>query len=63
MEELSVYFGEEKYEGRKATVYRTEEGMYVVKATIKKEIPLYDHSLRYAEDAAENFVLGVLNVQ
>lgn len=62
MEELSVYFGEEEYEGRKATVYRTEEGRYVVKATIKKEIPLYDHSLRYAEDTAENFVLGILNV-
>ena len=62
MEELSVYFGEEGYEGRKASVYITEEGMYVVKASIKKEIPLQDHSLRYAEDTAENFVLGILNI-
>ncbi|MEK9919000.1 MAG: hypothetical protein VW496_06370 [Pelagibacteraceae bacterium] len=62
MEELSVYFGQKEYEGRKATVYRTEDGKYLVKAVIQKNIPMYDHSLYYAEDAAENFVLGVVNI-
>jgi hypothetical protein len=62
---ISSYFGVEQYEDRIAHVCKDDKGFYVdlyyQDAWLEKR-ELYDHSERYAEDCAENFVLGIFDV-
>ena len=47
---------------RKSTIYETSEGYAVEvfdKGILKKVHNLYEHTLRYAEDCAENWIEGV----
>ena len=58
------YQGIDIYSDRKAIVLKNAEGFYVkcyVANDLVKRIDVYKHSERYAEDAADNFVLGILN--
>lgn len=59
-----TYVGADEYEKRKAFVGKDKEGFYVVLANdglrIDK-ITCYEHSEVWAENVAENYVLGVLN--
>jgi len=62
--ELSTYWGDEEYHDRKANVMRDENGFYVELYKGEELIEvrtLYDHSEIYAENAAENYVMGILN--
>lgn len=62
--ELSSYWGIEKYSDRKANVLRDDRGYYVEfyeGQNLLEKRTLYDHSEVYAENAAENYVLGILN--
>jgi len=62
--ELSTYWGDEEYKDRKANVMRNDEGFYVELYKGEELIEvrtLYDHSEVYAENAAENYVIGILN--
>ena len=50
---------------RKAIVYRNGHGFYVElydKDVLVETRELYEHSEKYAEDCAENYVDGVFNV-
>ena len=62
MKELSEYFGSEKYSDRTAKVlWDTDSKEYFVdmKMEGRSEIRgMKIHSERYAEDCAENFVMG-----
>ena len=62
MKELSEYFGSEKYSDRTAKVlWDTDKKEYFVdmKMDGRSEIRgMKIHSERYAEDCAENFVMG-----
>ena len=58
------YWGHDEYSNRKAIVLKNAEGFYVkcyVDKDMVKRIDVYKHSERYAEDTADNFVLGILN--
>ena len=62
--EYSSYQGHDIYSDRKAIVLRNAEGYYVkcyVNKDMVKRVDVYKHSERYAEDTADNFVLGILN--
>jgi len=62
--ELSTYWGDDEYEDRKANVMRDDKGFYVELYKGEELIEvrtLYDHSEVYAENAAENYVIGILN--
>lgn len=63
---ISTYYGDGEYEDRIAHVCKDDNGFYVNlyygDAWLETR-ELYDHSERYAEDCAENFVLGVFDVQ
>ena len=63
-DELHTFWGTDKYSDRKAYVFEEPTGFSVV--MIKGETVIEDrliegHSERYAEDCAENCVLGVIN--
>ena len=52
------------YKSRKALVLKNPEGYYVRcydGSVLAKRIDVYKHTERYAEDTAENYVLGILN--
>ena len=58
------YHGTDKYSKRTAIVWRNAEGYYIKCYDNKdmfKRIDVYKHSETYAENTAENFVLGILN--
>tara|TARA_Y100000114_G_C11610072_1_gene254665 strand:+ start:294 stop:500 length:207 start_codon:yes stop_codon:yes gene_type:complete len=60
---ISTYWGSEKYEKRRAEVMKDENGFYVdmyFDGELVESRPLYDHSERYAEDCAENYVMGII---
>ena len=61
---ISTYWGEGEYKDRIAHVCKNEEGfyvnMYLQDGHVEKR-PLYEHSERYAEDCAENYVLGIFD--
>jgi len=62
--QLSTYWGDKPYENRMAYVMKNEQGYYIEmydKDTLIETRPLYDHSEVYAESAAENYVMGILN--
>ena len=62
IEELHTYM----HEGREARVYKAEHGFGVRffedNLWIKDEV-YTEHSEQYAEDAADNYVLGIKNVR
>ncbi len=61
---ISSYFGVEQYEDRIAHVCKDDKGfyvnMYLQDGHVEKR-PLYAHSERYAEDCAENYIMGVFD--
>ena len=62
--EISTYWGSDEYSDRKANVMKNDEGFYIdmyKKEKLVESRPLYDHSEVYAESAAENYVMGILN--
>lgn len=61
---VSTYWGDEEYSDRMANVMLNEMGFYVdmyENDSLVESRPLYEHSEIYAENAAENFVMGILN--
>lgn len=61
---VSTFWGDDKYANRMAHVMLNEMGFYIDMFEDEKLIesrPLYEHSEIYAENAAENYVLGILN--
>jgi hypothetical protein len=60
---ISTHYGTHKHAGRKAHVIK-EHDKYVVimiqDAAIVEEREITGHTQQYAEDAAENWVLGVI---
>jgi hypothetical protein len=64
MIKLHDYWGSDEYSDRRAEVMKNVHGFYVemYKDDILVETrELYEHSERYAEDCAENYVMGILN--
>ena len=64
MKTLHEYTGQDEYFNRAALVTIDENGDYGVCYIIngQKEYRIFpDHSIHYAEDAAENWVTGVIN--
>lgn len=61
---LSEYHGHEATASRHATVIKDKQGfaveLYEFEHLVEKR-PLYNHSEDYAESAAENYVLGVMD--
>jgi hypothetical protein len=60
---LSTYWGDGEYSDRRAEVCRDDRGFYVQFFMNDQFIEfrtLYEHSERYAEDAAENWCLGII---
>jgi|TARA_B110000263_G_C14836104_1_gene297581 hypothetical protein len=62
MIELSAYYGSEQYDDRKATVLwddvMKEYYIDMRKEGFSKMLGMSRHSEQYAEDCAENFVMG-----
>ena len=58
--DLSTYWGDEQFKDRRAMVMKNEQGYYELYKSdnLIETRPLYEHSERYAEDCAENFVMG-----
>ena len=64
MKVLTEVYGQGEYSDRKAQVTLDENGDYGINyiATDFKEYRYFpDKSIHYAEDAAENWVIGVIN--
>ena len=62
--QLSTYWGDDQYKNRMAHVMKDEQGYYIEmydNEVLIETRPLYEHSEIYAENAAENFVMGILN--
>jgi hypothetical protein len=61
--EVSTYWGDEEYSNRKAVVMKDDNGFYVEfykEEKLWERRNVYDHSEVYAENAAENFVMGII---
>ena len=61
--EISTYWGDGEYSNRMANVMKNEKRFYVdmyKNETLVESRPLYEHSEVYAEDCAENFVMGII---
>ena len=61
---VSTYWGDEEFADRMANVMLNKMGFYVDMYKDDKLVesrPLYEHSEIYAENAAENYVMGILN--
>ena len=59
-----TYHGTDEYESRTAVVKENNKGFFVVLANNGlrvDKITCYEHSEIWAENVAENYVLGVLN--
>ena len=64
MKILHEYIGIDNYVNRKAEVTIDKNGDYGVRYIIGETIEYCifpDHSIHYAEDIAENWVLGIIN--
>ena len=60
---LHEYWSDDK--NRKASVHKNDQGFYVKLSEggyLREVRRLYNHSEQYAEDCAENFVLGMFNL-
>ena len=56
--------GVNEYSDRHALVLKNSDGFYVrcyEGRSLAKRIDVYKHTERYAEDTAENYILGILN--
>ena len=64
LNQISEFYGNGDYEGRRAVVELCN-GVYSVafyeNKRYTKDIPLPGKSLRYAEDLAENYVIGIVD--
>jgi hypothetical protein len=62
--ELHVFYGTDQYKNRKAHVFIEEDGSYTVTmisdSAIIEDRNIKGHSEQYAEDCAENWVLGII---
>jgi hypothetical protein len=59
---ISEYMGDGEYANRKASIRKDGDKTYVVKIQdneVVEECDVSNHSIYYAEDAAENWVMGV----
>ena len=65
MELYHEFFGSEEYENRRAEVWRKRWGTWYVKFfendSHVDDRTIVGHTERYAEDRAENWVIGVIN--
>jgi len=62
--EISTYWGDDEYKRRRASVMKNTHGYYVdmwEDDQLIESRTLYDHSEIYAENCAENYVLGIIN--
>ena len=60
---LHQFYGTDKYSNRKAVVFKDDIGflVYLIQdSAIIEERTISEHSEQYAEDCAENWVLGVI---
>ena len=60
---LHEYWSDDK--NRRASVHKNQQGFYVKLfegGSLREVRRLYNHSEQYAEDCAENFVLGVFDL-
>lgn len=60
----STIHGVYPFKNRHALVLKNPEGFYVRcydDSILAKRIDVYKHTERYAEDTAENYILGILN--
>jgi len=60
---ISTYWGDDEYSDRKAIVMKNSEGFYVEFYKEEKLLErrnVYEHSEIYAENTAENFVMGII---
>ena len=56
--------GTNEFSDRHALVLKNSDGFYVRcydDCVLAKRIDVYKHTERYAEDTAENYILGILN--
>ena len=62
--ELHIFYGTDQYKNRKAHVFIEEDGSYTVNmisdSAIIEDRNIKGHSEQYAEDCAENLVLGII---
>ena len=61
--QISTYWGDNEFADRKAIVMKNKEGFYVEfykGETLVERRTVYQHSESYAEDTAENFVMGII---
>ena len=61
---MSSIQGAGEYSDRHALVLKNADGFYVRcydGRVLAKRIDVYKHTERYAEDTAENYILGILN--
>jgi len=61
--ELSTFWGDDEYDNRKSIVCTDDKGFFVEFYEDDKLVEsrnLYEHSEIYAENAAENWVIGVI---
>jgi len=61
---ISTYWGDDTFADRKAIVMKNNEGFYVEfykNEEVVERRTVYEHSENYAEDTAENFVMGIIN--
>jgi len=64
MEIISTYYGNDANKDRSAVIFKDTDGLKVecyVQVHPVKLVDVTQHSLRYAEDTAENWVTGILN--
>lgn len=60
---ISEYFGSGEHKDRSANIYKDSEGYFVevyCQGQPVKQIDVRDHSIRYAEDTADNWVSGLI---
>lgn len=61
---MSIFVGEFNNEQRRAEITKDANGGYLVDCYVddvfKRTIDVSAHSLRYAEDTAENWVTGII---
>jgi hypothetical protein len=60
---IDEYFGYGNHQGRSAIIYKDAVGYFVEfleNGLSIEQRELADHSLRYAEDTAENWITGII---
>jgi hypothetical protein len=62
---LHEFYGEVDGKKRWAQVFKVPQGFHVsffINQIFQQDLVIENHSEQYAEDAAENFTLGILNL-